>query len=46
MNPGTLIGNTLRGLIHPFRPSNLLYILLAAALFPAALSAAIVPPST
>ena len=33
MNPGTLIGNTLRGLIHPFRPSNLLYILLAAALF-------------
>ena len=32
MNPGTIIGNTLRGLFHPFRPSNLLYILLAAAL--------------
>ena len=32
MNPGTIIGNTLRGLLHPFRPSNLLYILLAAAL--------------
>ena len=32
MNPGTIIGNTLRGLLHPFRPSNLLYILLATAL--------------
>lgn len=32
MNNGSLIGNTLRGLIHPFRPSNLLYILLAALL--------------
>ena len=29
---GTLIGNTLRGLIYTLRPGNLFYILLTAAL--------------